>query len=342
MNKLSPRPSPSGLRTWQQIGQRAAGRSLSPVARRKRIIRALGVMVTLAMAVAVGLLGAWGYKLYRHDPQHLRAADSDARLQRVDFQSDGVLTEDWARAQLGVKNGDLLPQYDLFALQKHLLATAQVREAFVERVLPDTLRIRVSERRPLLRLAVDDGAGGYKPYLVARDGTVYEGNLYPDSLLHSLQWLAGAKLHRLPNGGLTPIPGLEPVGNLLTQAKAGVPELAAQWQVVDLSGYDPRPQAPLSLIKVRSSNLGELVFLAGDFHRQLDRLALIAQDLHDKQITPRGVDLSLDEQAVVQLADTPAPMKPAHAAATHPAPHPSHAAPATNFTQAFVRNSFSP
>jgi cell division septal protein FtsQ len=336
MKKTSPKPSAIGLRTWQQIGQRAAGRSLSPVARRKRIIRALGVVATLIMAGALAVLGAWGYKLYRHDPQHLRGADSDARLQRVDFQSDGVLTEDWAREYLGLKNGTLLPQYDLFALQKHLLATAQVRQAFVARVLPDTLRIQVSERKPVLRIAVGDGAGGYQAYLVARDGTVYEGKLYADSVVHSLPWLAGAKLHRLPAGGLAPVQGVDAVEDLLTQAKAGAPQLVAQWQVVDLSAFDARPQAPISLIKVRSSDLGELVFLARDFHRQLDRLALIAQDLHDKQIAPKGVDLSLDQQAVVQLAEAPAPDKPARAAASHAMAHPAHASPAAKPVTTFT------
>lgn len=326
------------MRTWQQIGQRAAGRPFSPVARRKRIIRGLGVMATLLMAGGLGLLGEQAWKLYQRDPVKLRAADSDARLLTVDFQTNGVLTEDWARTQLGLKNGDLLPQYDLYALRKHLLETSQVREAYVERVLPDTLRLRLTERQPFLRLAVADGAGGYKPYLVARDGTIYEGQLYSDDILKRLPWAAGLKLHRQSDGSFPPVAGVETVEDLLTQAVTKLPKLTPQWTVVDLSDFDPRPQAALSLIRVRTQNLGDVVFLAHDFHRQLDRLAVIAQDLQDKQITPKGVDLSLDQQAVVELATTP---PPAHATAHSAAAH-THPPAATTFAQTNVSHSFSP
>ncbi len=337
------RPQPPGLRTWQEIGQRAAGRALSPVARRKRIIRGLGVAVTLGMVAGLGALGVWGWKLYRNHPAQWHAVDADAKLAQVDFQTDGVLTEQWARETLGLKNGDALPQYDLFALRKHLLGTTQVREAFVERALPDTLRIRVSERVPVLRLAVGDGAGGYKPYLVAKDGTIYAGTLYPEDFIHGLPWVAGEKLQALPAGGFKPAVGVGVIEDLLTQAKANVPQLAAGWTVVDVSDFDARPQAPLSLLKVRSRDMGEVVFLAHDFHKQLERLALIAQDLHDKQILAQGVDLSFDQQAVVKMAAAPAPPKPAahvpaHAATTHPTP----AYAATTLARTNVRNSFTP
>jgi cell division septal protein FtsQ len=343
MKKPLMRPATPGLRTWQEIGQRRAGRALSPVARRKRIIRGLGVAVTLGMLAGLGALGAWGWKTYQHDPAHWHGADADARLAQVDFQTDGVLTEQWARGTLELKNGDALPQYDVFALRRHLLATGQVREAFVERALPDTLRIRVTERVPVLRLAVDDGAGGYKPYLVARDGTIYSGQLYPADFVHSLPWLAGEKLQALPAGGFKPAAGMEVIEDLLTQAKADVPQLEAGWTVVDVSDFDARAQAPLSLLKVRSRDLGEVVFLAQDFHKQLERLALIAQDLHDKQILALGVDLSFDQQAVVKLAATPLPAKtPGHASMHAAQAHAGPAYAATNFSRANVRNSFTP
>jgi cell division septal protein FtsQ len=301
--KITPRPAP-GLRSWQQINQRAAARPLSGVARRKRLVRGLSLGSTLLMAAALSVLVGWAYRIYRHDPARLGLADADATLRVVDFQSDGVLTPDWARTRLGLQNGTPLLQLNVFALRHALLADGQVSEAFVERALPDTLQIRVVERHPLLRVAAANGAGGYRTLYVAADGTVYDGQLYSNNLQRRLPWLAGLKLHRAA-GGIAPINGMDVVAQLLNEARNNVPQFAAQWTVVDLSAFDPRPPAPLSLIKVRTRNLGEVSFLARDFHRQLDRLVLIAQDLQEKQLSPRQVDLSFDNQAVVQLAALP-------------------------------------
>jgi cell division protein FtsQ len=289
------------MRSWQDISQRAARRPMSPVARRKRLAKALGWLAMAVTAGAVGLFGFWAYRQYRLDPMGLRSAQPGAPLAHVNWQSNGTLTEDWARAYLGLQNGKPLLEFDVFALRRHLLETGQISDAFVERVLPDTVHIRVTERTPLLRLAVDDGTGGYKPYLVARDGNIYEGRLYDDSRLRQLPWVAGLKLHR-EAGRLLPVTGLDTIESFLTAAQERAPDLTQQWTCVDLGDFDPRPQAPLSLIKVRTRNLGELVFLAQDFHRQLDRLGVVAQNLQEKQLPVKRLDLSFDQQAVVQLA----------------------------------------
>jgi hypothetical protein len=209
------------------------------------------------------------------------------------------------RDYLKLHPGDSLQKYDVFALRKSLLACKQVSDAMVERVLPGTLRIRLSEREPWLRIAADNGAGGYTPYLVARDGTVYDGKLYGDDVLAHLPWLAGVALHHAPDGGFMPIAGADAVAELLTVARGSVPQLVEQWAVVDLSQFDARPAAPLSLIKIRSGNLGELVFLAGDFRTQIDRLALTAHELQDRQLTPKRLDMSIENEVVVQPLNSP-------------------------------------
>jgi hypothetical protein len=162
--------------------------------------------------------------------------------------------------------------------------------------------------------------------------------------VQGLPWLAGVKLHHGPVGSILPLAGMDVVEDLLTKAKASLPLVESQWTVVDLSGFDPRPQAPLSLVKVRSRDLGEITFLAHDFHRQLDRLALIAQDLHDKQVTTRGVDLSFDQQAVVQLAEQPAPVNAnshAHSTTSH-ATRANSAHDTNTFAKATLRHSITP
>jgi hypothetical protein len=99
---------------------------------------------------------------------------------------------------------------------------------------------------------------------------------------------------------------MDAVADLLATAKAEVPQMAAQWTVVDLGQFDPRPEAPISLIKIRSTELGELTFRAGNFESQIQRLAFTVNNLNQKAILLRGLDLSIANQVVVEPAVLPA------------------------------------
>ncbi len=174
--------------------------------------------------------------------------------------------------------------------------------------LPDTLRISVKERHPVLRVATDNGLGSYKVFLVSGDGTVFAGEDFPDAILDQLPWMAGQALHRAKGDAFQPVAGMNTVADLLATAHQRASRLVADWTVVDLSQYDPRPQAPLSLIKVQAGKLGEITFQAAglvapmDFSTQLNRLVFAAQQLDDKPapLPLRGLDLSVPNQVIVQ------------------------------------------
>jgi cell division septal protein FtsQ len=295
-----------GLRTWQDIGQRpAAARALSPVARRNRLIRWVGWGVMVFFAALLLLLGVWALRGSTTAPAHGPASLPSALLGKFEFDSDGVLTQGWAMDFLKLHQGDSLEKLDLFALRGRLLASQQVRDASVERVLPGTLRVSVKERKPWLRVATADGSGGYKIYLVARDGTVFAGQDYPDQILNQLPWMSGIALHHAKNGGFQPVAGMDQVSDLIFAAQTHAPKIAAQWTIVNLAQFDPRPTAPLSLIKVQSGDLGELTFATTDFATQIHRLSFVAAQLEAKPMLLHGLDLSLPNQVIVQPAAPP-------------------------------------
>ena len=311
--KKSALTAAEGLRTWQEIGQHAAARDLSPVARRNRLVRWAGWGATIFGAALLLLLGIWAMSRPPLPPLRAHASPPPGSLRKFDFSTDGVLTESWVRDFLQLHPGDSLEKLDLFALRECLLSSLQVRAATVERVLPGTLRVSVQERKPWLRVAADDGLGSYKVYLVARDGTVFLGEDFPDAILDQLPWMAGQALHRAKGDAFQPVPGMEAVADLLAAARARAPQLAAQWTVVDLSQFDPRPQAPWSLIKVQAGNLGELTFQAQisdteSFAAQINRLVFAAQQLDEKPLPVllHGLDLSVKNQVVVQPISLPA------------------------------------
>ena len=297
-----------GLRTWQDIGQHAASRALSPVARRNRLIHWIGSGLMFVLAALMFLLCAWALRGSTAPPARGRAGlPPAAALGKFEFKSDGVLTPDWAMNFLQLHPGDGLEKLDVFALRARLLASLQVRDASVERVLPGTLRVNITERKPWLRVAAADGQGGYQVYLVARDGTVFAGQDFPDQILQQLPWMSGRALHRAKDGGFQPVPGMEQVAGLLLAARTHAPKIAAQWSVVDLSQFDPRPTTPLhgSVIKIQSGNLGILTFAPTDFETQIQRLNFVAGQFEAKPMLLQGLDFSLSNQVIVQPLTPP-------------------------------------
>jgi POTRA domain, FtsQ-type len=83
-------------------------------------------------------------------------------IQIIDVETDGILPKAELRACAGVKAGDNLLALDLSRVQRDLEYLPWIESAAVERVRPNTLRIRVTEREPIARTVLfappgDDG-----------------------------------------------------------------------------------------------------------------------------------------------------------------------------------------
>ena len=83
-------------------------------------------------------------------------------IQRVDVQTDGVIAPEQLRHWTGVKPGANLIALDLAAVKRNLELVPAIDSVSIERVLPRTLKIRVTERVPVAQVNVPrtDGANG--------------------------------------------------------------------------------------------------------------------------------------------------------------------------------------
>ncbi len=83
-------------------------------------------------------------------------------IQRVDVQTDGVIAPEQLRRWTGVKPGANLIALDLAAVKRNLELVPAIDSVSIERVLPRTLNIRVTERVPVAQVNVPrtDGANG--------------------------------------------------------------------------------------------------------------------------------------------------------------------------------------
>src|SRR5258706_14764987 len=93
--------------------------------------------VTVFCFYAVWRAGSWA--LYR------LVYENDAfAVQEIEVQTDGVIAPDALRRWAGVKPGENLLALDLARVKRDLELVSRVRSVAVERLLPHTLRLRVS------------------------------------------------------------------------------------------------------------------------------------------------------------------------------------------------------
>src|ERR1017187_6064177 len=81
-------------------------------------------------------------------------------VQELDVQTDGIISVDELRRWAGVKPGANLLALDLARVKRDLELVPLVQSVSVERILPHTLRIRVTERESIAQVNVPRPRGG--------------------------------------------------------------------------------------------------------------------------------------------------------------------------------------
>ena len=123
-------------------------------ARARRIIIALGV----CFGTVLGLYAVWC--LGEFTLNKLVYENKSFAIQQVEVQTDGVISADQLRRWSGVRPGQNLLALDLAHVKRDLEMQAMIESVSVERILPGTLRLRVTEREPVAQVTVPCRAPG--------------------------------------------------------------------------------------------------------------------------------------------------------------------------------------
>ena len=104
--------------------------------------------------------------------------NADFAIQQIDVQTDGKIALDQLRRMSCVKPGANLIGLDLAAVKRNLELVSVIETVSVERVLPRTLKIRVTERDPVAQVNIPrmDAAGevAVAVYQLDADGVVMQ------------------------------------------------------------------------------------------------------------------------------------------------------------------------
>ena len=149
-------------------------------------------LAVLALGVAFGtFLGL--YLLWRTGDWALDRLVYENRtfaIQQIEVQTDGVIAPDQLRLWARVKPGDNLLALDLARVKRDLELVPLIGSVSVERILPRTLRIRVTEREPVAQVNVPrrDDHGGVEVVAVStRCRGLCDGAAGPAATRHAHQ-----------------------------------------------------------------------------------------------------------------------------------------------------------
>jgi cell division septal protein FtsQ len=280
-------------RSWRDIPQPVKPRAMSREGKWRLTTSVLRASAVAAVTVSV----AWGTwevtRALQENPRKMPEAARAVAIKHLELRTDGVLDHEWLARTLALPKKTSLMELDLQALRLTLLAGGQVNAASLTKHFPDTLKVQIAERSPVVRVMAS-WRGEQRPVLVARDGVVFDGAGYPEDMLAALPWLDGVKLTR-SGENYQPIENMAPVAELLARARLDAEHLYTTWQVVSLARLRSDGE-----IEVRTKQGTTVVFgVNGDFFQQLAKLSYQWEMLSGAPNPPLKIDLSLGREVSV-------------------------------------------
>lgn len=135
----------------------------------------LGIII-FSVIISIFAGGYLFWRAARWTLDRLVYQNPEFAIEQIDVQTEGVIATEQLRRWAGVRPGMNLLALDLARVKRDLEMVPLIESVSVERVLPRTLRLRVTEREPIaqVNLAHPDasGATGSAIFLLDADGWV--------------------------------------------------------------------------------------------------------------------------------------------------------------------------
>lgn len=194
-------------------------------------------------------------------------------IQNIRVQTDGVIAPEQLRRWSGVKPGENLIALDLAAVKRNLELVSTIQSVSVERILPRTLKIRVTERVPVAQVDIPraNGSGGIAVAVFQLDANGYVMQpldprlcVIPLSQVNEqLPVITGLNVYQLQPGHRMESPQMQAALRLI-----GAFDHSPMMGLVDLRGIDV---ASPGVIVATTGRGGEITFGLENLGQQLRR-----------------------------------------------------------------------
>ncbi len=281
---------------------------------RKSRLRLAALAMTALVGTVLGVFALWrgGEWLLNR----MIYENSAFAIRSVEAHTDGVIAPQQLQRWANVRVGQNLLALDLDKIKRNLEMVPAIETVSLERVLPRTLRIRVTEREPIVQVAVlrTNGPGEFEHVIFLLDGKgVVMQPLTPHDkvrpigqLDHGLPRLLGLMRLDLQPGRRVELPGVQ-----------AALRLAQEFAYSPMAGLVDLKQIEVSspdVLVVTTEQGSEVTFGLYDIDQQLRRW----RQVHDEGLRQRKghlatLDLSVANNAPARWLDpkiVPAPAKP--------------------------------
>ncbi len=277
---------------------------------RRERLRWLRSVVALAGALVALVLVSWLGGSFALD--RLVYENESFAVTEMDYRTDGIISENQLQNWGGVRLGDNLLSLDLLRIKRNIELTPRVKMASVERILPDTLQVRVTERVPMAQIWVwqrgGDGPGGYDCVRLQVDES---GHVMPPIAGRSVvipeqqaEWslpvIAGIELKTLRSlapGRAADLPKLQSALNLIRAYRRSSLAGEIDLRVVDLS--QPR------ILRVTTGDGGQIDLATSRLSQQFSRWARIRAHGEKYGFAIETMDLSVTNNVPVRWMLSP-------------------------------------
>lgn len=232
-------------------------------------------------------------------------------IYQIDAQTDGVLSLEQIRRWAGVKLDENLLALDLARVRRDLEAIPNIKSAAIERTLPHTLQIRVSEREPIAQFVFPQPRSSNLwdrgVYLLAADGMVMlplepHQKAVPNAASEGLPSLVG-----VPRNSLRPGRQVESPQILAALALVETFSRSSMSGLVDLKQID---LSVPNVLNVATAQHSEVLFGFNDLEGQLWRWRAVHEYGQRSGKYVAWMDLSVANNVPARWLDPTLPAPP--------------------------------
>lgn len=235
----------------------------SSSAKRRRRLRILSWCVKLVLLAAAGTGAYYGVQAGLN---RFFFTNPDYTLRTLTFDLDGIMTREEAVETTGLQEGSNIFAVDLSAVEASLRRISMVRQVTIERILPDTISLRLEAREPIAWVAAPgetgDPSSSPDSLLVDASGTLIKPRQIHPEYLH-LPVIYGVAGDGISEGNIPEHEGLHEALALI-ETVAAAPDLLLHIRSIDASkGYR---------LDVVNDENAHIVFSSSNYPDQLARL----------------------------------------------------------------------
>ena len=217
-------------------------------------------------------------------------------LLNLDVQTDGVIAPEQLRNWTGVRTGQNLFALDLTAIRRNLQMISMIDSVSLEKVLPHTLRLRVTEREPIAQVNVirprGDGGVEFAPLYLDSEGYVIlplsprqcsPGMAQPGP--DQLPLITGVNAPDVQPGKQAESPQIRAALNLVLAFERSSMQSMADITKIDVSSAD--------VLVVKTGQGSEITFALNDLDQQILRWQAISREADRMKKAIATLDLAV-------------------------------------------------